>query len=98
MWAHKQWSTEATPYLLGPDSSEGNRTRAECGEAVERDTQEMKSTVLVIRKFIMPRSAVETKPCYRVGRPQMHSCGRQFATTAKREVIWLECVGPRPRM
>ena len=50
---------------------------AQSMEAAERDTQEMKSTELAVRKVITPRSAVQTKPCYRCGKEghEPHSCG-----------------------
>ena len=77
---------------------------AQSMEAAERDTQEMKSTELAVRKVSTPRSAVQMKPCYRCGKEghaenrTLAVSGIQFATTAKREVIWLECVGPRSQM
>ena len=58
---------------------------AQSMEAAERDTQEMKSSELAdVARKVMNRTLVGS--------------GRQFATTAKREVIWLECVGPRLQM
>ena len=64
-----------TPYLLGFDSSEGDRSRTVYGSG--GDTQEMKSTELAVRKVITPRSAVQTKPCYRCGKEghEPHPCG-----------------------
>ena len=47
-------------------------------EAAERDTQ-MKGTELAVRKVMMPRSAVQTKPCHRCSKEghEPHSCGFQ---------------------
>ena len=46
-------------------------------EAVEKDTQEMKSTELTIRKVSTQRVAVKAKPCYCCGKEghEPHSCG-----------------------
>jgi len=50
---------------------------AQSMEAAERDTQEMKSTELTIRKVSTQRGAVKAKPCYRCGKEghEPHSCG-----------------------
>ena len=50
---------------------------AQSMEAAERDTQEMKSTELTIRKVSTQRGAVKAKPCYRCGKQghEPHSCG-----------------------
>ena len=56
-------------------------------EVAERDTQEMKSSELTIRKVIMSHSASQTKPCYCCGKEghKTHSCGflKTIASTAK---------------
>ena len=73
MWTQEQRGTEATPYLLRPDSSEGNRSRTEYESGGERYTG-VKSTKLAV---IMPRSAVQMTPYYRCGKEghELHSCG-----------------------
>ena len=75
MWAQKQRSTETTPCLLEPDSSEGNRSRTEYGSGRERYTGDEEYQVAV-QKVITPQSAVKIKPSYCYGKAgyEPHSC------------------------